>query len=127
MPFKLIIGHKGKAFKIESTNEFFIGKSLGDKVHGKEISPNLSEYELEITGASDIAGFPHMKGAAGIALRRVLLTKGWGMHDSRKGVRVKKTVRGEKLSEKTAQINLKVVKEGSKKLEEVFAPAEKKE
>ena len=130
MPFKLNISDKGKAWKLETEDEFLLGKSIGDKFDGKELKPELDGYELEITGGSDIAGFPMKAGIEGIALNRVLLTKGWGMHkqpmkekkkrSTPKGLRRRKTVRGQTVSEKTVQINLIITKAGSKKLEEVF-------
>ncbi len=120
MPFKLNISEKGKAWKLDIENEIFLSKNIGDKVHGKELSPELDGYELEITGASDIAGFPHKKDIEGQALRRVLLKRGWGMRDNTEGLRLRKTVRGKQLSDKTMQINLKVLKEGHKKLHDIF-------
>lgn len=130
MPFKLNISEKGKAWKIEITDESLVGKAIGDKVDGKEIKPELEGYELQITGASDLAGFPHSKDVEGLGLKGVLLTKGWGMRDNRPGVRKRKTVRGKVISLSTSQINLSVVKAGAKKLEEIFPeqnkPKEKK-
>jgi hypothetical protein len=43
-----------------------------------------------------------------------------GMRPTRpRGLRLKKTVRGEEISEKTSQVNLKVLKEGTKKFDEI--------
>ena len=120
MAFKIIIGDKGKAWRLEKDAEFLVGLSVGEKFDGKELGHELEGYELEITGGSDISGFPLSKDVEGIGIRRVLLKKGWGMKDSRKGVRLKKTVRGKTISDKIIQINMKVVKEGKKKLNEVF-------
>ena len=120
MPFKLIISDKGKAWKLETDSEYLIGKSVGETISGKEIKPELDGYELEITGGSDMAGFPHSKNVEGLALKKLLLKKGWGMHDNREGLRLRKTVRGKVLSASTSQINLKVAKVGSKGLMEVF-------
>src|SRR3989344_230145 len=120
MVYKLVIGNKGKAWKVELDSEVLAGKSLGDKVDGKDLKADLEGYEIEITGGTDTAGFPLKSDVEGIGLRRVLLTKGWGMRDSRKGVRIRKTVRGKTISEKVTQINLKVVKEGKKKLSDIF-------
>lgn len=137
MVFKINISESGKTYKAETENEFFVGRHVGEKVHGKEIKHELEGYELEITGATDIAGFPHKKDVEGPELKRVLFTKGWGMRkkprwagkhktQTSKGLRLKKTVRGKQLSEKTVQINMKVVKKGSTPLTEVFAaPAPK--
>jgi len=120
MPFKIIIGDKGKAWRIETEAESLVGKSVGDKFEGKEIKPELEGYELEITGGSDIAGFPLSTKVEGLGLKRLLLTRGWGMHDTREGVRLRKTVRGKTISASVVQINLKVVKHGKKSLAEVF-------
>jgi len=132
MVFKLNISEKGKAWKLENDSEDWIGKKIGEKVSGKEISADLEGYSLEITGTSDNAGFPGKKDEEGFAMKGILLTKGWGMHTKPKGLRkhpikkvpqgmrLKKTVRGNTISKDTAQINLKVLKSGSKKLEQVF-------
>ena len=131
MAFKLNISQKEKAWKIEIESDILVGKILGDKIPGSEISADLTGYELEITGASDISGFPHKKDVEGPELKRILLTKGWGMHkkprkegkktvSTPKGLRLRKTIRGNTISDKTVQINLKVLKEGSKKLSAVF-------
>lgn len=131
MPMKLNISEKEKAWKIELESEILSGKSLGDKIQGSEVSADLAGYELEITGASDKSGFPHKENIEGIGQRRVLLTKGWGMHkrprkegkkrvSTPNGLRLKKTVRGKELSEKTIQVNLKIIKTGSKALKEIF-------
>ncbi len=131
MPFKLNISEKGKAWKLESSSEYFVGKSLGDTLNGKDISEDLEGYELLVTGASDIAGFPHKSDVEGPELKKVLFTKGWGMHKKPRregkkkvqtpnGLRLRKTIRGKQLSEKTVQINLNVVKAGNKALKDVF-------
>jgi len=131
MMFKLNISEKGKAWKLESDSELFVTMKVGDKILGKEISKDLEGYELEITGASDKAGFAHKKDVEGQEIRRVLLTQGWGMHkrprklgkkkvSTPNGLRLKKSVRGKQLSENTVQINIKVLKEGSKKLVDIF-------
>jgi len=120
MAFKLNISDKGKAWRKEMEAEFLVGKPIKERFDGKEIGNEFEGYEFEITGGSDIAGFPLSKDVEGIGLRRVLLTKGWGMKDPRKGVRLRKTVRGKNISEKTVQINMKIIKHGKKKLEEIF-------
>ena len=127
MPFKLNISDKGKAWKLEIEDEVLIGKTIGEVVQGKEISEDLEGYELEITGASDIAGFPHKKDVEGPGLKKLMFSeKGWGMHAKKPGLRLRKTVRGTQLSEKTSQINFKVVKEGGKNLKGIF-PEQNKE
>lgn len=111
---------KGKSWKLQIEDESIVGKSVGDTVDGSLIKPELDGYEFVITGGSDMAGFPLYDKAEGLGLKRVLLKKGWGNRDNREGVRMKKTVRGKQISTTTSQINLKVTKVGSKKMEEIF-------
>jgi ribosomal protein S6E (S10) len=121
MAFKINVSHKGRTFKLESDNESFIRMKIGEHINGDIVSTELDGYSLEITGTSDIAGFPGIKGQTGSQLRRILLTKNdKGMNQTRpQGLRLKKSVRGEELSEKTSQINMKVLKEGHKKFDEI--------
>jgi small subunit ribosomal protein S6e len=139
MPFKINIGTKeGKTYKFETESEELVGKSLGDKIEGKEISPNFQGYEFEIKGTSDKSGFTSMKEVEGIGLKKMLLNYGKGMHKRSKkegkkkrsnptpgGLRLRKTVRGKVISPAIVQINLKLIKEGSKKLSEIFPEQDK--
>ena len=132
--FKINISEKsGKTYKIEAEAESLIDKELRDKVDGKEISPDLEGYEFEITGASDKSGFTALERVQGIGLKKVLLSFEKGMkkrprregkfkHSNKKpkGLRLRKTVRGRTISEAIIQINMKVLKEGKKKLSEIF-------
>ena len=134
MVFKLNISEKsGKTWKLETESEAFLEKKIGDKIDGKEISGELSGYEFEITGASDKAGFPAFKEVEGISLRKLLLTYGKGMKkrpkkegkkkrskNRPKGLRLRKTVRGKVISSEIVQINLKITKQGTKNLGEIF-------
>ena len=132
MAFKLNMSEKsGKTWKLETESEAFLEKALGDKIAGKEISSDLAGYEFEITGTSDNAGFPSFKEVEGIGLGKLLLGYGRGMHKKPRGVektpgkkpeglRLRKTVRGKIISPSIVQINLKILKHGSKKLDEIF-------
>jgi ribosomal protein S6E (S10) len=108
-------------------------------VQGKDISPDLEGYEFEITGASDKAGFTAMENVEGIGLKKVLLTYGKGFkkrpkkegkkkrsENNPKGLRLRKTVRGKVISPAIVQINLKILKQGNKKLSEIFPDQNKK-
>ncbi|MEK6860257.1 MAG: S6e family ribosomal protein [Nanoarchaeota archaeon] len=125
MPFKINISEKGKTYKLESENEVLIGKKIGEELEGDEISDDLKGYKLEIKGTSDIAGIPGAKGLEGSTYHRKLLKFGFGMKDKRKGIRLKKTLRGEEISAKTSQINMVVKKEGHKKFSELIKKEEK--
>ena len=101
-------------------SESLMGKNVGDKVDGKDIKPDFEGYEFEISGASDTSGFPLSKNVEGIALKGVLLTKGFGMKENIEGLRKKKTLRGKVITNTTSQINFSVLKQGHKKLAEIF-------
>lgn len=134
MVFKINIADKtGKTYHLESESEEISGKSLREKIPGKILSPDLEGYEFEISGASDKAGFTAMEHVEGIGLKKVLLTYGKGMkkkpkregkkpisNPKPKGLRLRKTVRGKIISPEISQINLKIIKQGNKKLEEIF-------
>ena len=129
--FKINIGAKdGKTFKLEAEAPALVEKSLNDKVEGKDVSPDLEGYEFEIMGTSDKSGFTSMKDVEGTGTKKVLLNYGKAMHkkpkgDKKKGtkpkgLRLRKTVRGKVISDVIIQINLKLLKEGEKKLAEIF-------
>jgi len=121
MTFSINISDRGKTYKVETESESLIGKKIGDKFQGGEILSDLSGYELEIRGTSDKAGFPGVKSEIGGGLRKVMFTKGPFLHEVKnKGVRKKKTVRGNEVGIYTRQVNAVVFKEGSKKLGEIF-------
>lgn len=134
MPFKINIAEKtGKTYKVELESEDIIGKSLGDNLDGNIILPELGGYEFQITGASDSAGFTVHEKVDGIGLKKLLLSYEKGMkkrprREGKKkrstlrpnGLRLRKTVRGKVISPAINQINLKIIKEGGKKLSEVF-------
>jgi small subunit ribosomal protein S6e len=110
----------GKSYQKALETQDFDGKKLGETVKGDFLG--LEGYELEITGGSDYAGFPLRKDIEGPARKRGLFKGGVGMRKvERKGIRKRKTVCGNTITEQTVQINLKVTKAGTKKLEEIFA------
>jgi len=134
MVFKINVAHKGRTFKVEAGDEKLVGRSIGDKVSGDEISEELKGYEIEITGTSDKAGFMGTADIDGTGLHKVLLSYGKGMHKrpkgekkvnkKPKGLRLRKTVRGKEISLDTIQINCKVLKEGDRKFEDLFGKDE---
>jgi len=141
MAFKINIAHEGKTYKIETEDEKLVGYAIGDSLKGEEISEELKDFDLEITGTSDKAGFCGMANIEGPNLKKVLLGYGKGMHikpkgerkkhnnKTPKGLRLRKTVRGREISLDTVQINTKLTKEGTKKFDSLFEPKaeEKKE
>ncbi|MFT4283059.1 MAG: 30S ribosomal protein S6e [Candidatus Woesearchaeota archaeon] len=106
----------------EKEADMFIGKKIGDVVKGEVLE--LPGYEMEITGGSDYAGFPMRKDVQGTARKKVLIVSGVGIRKNRKGRKARITVAGNTVFDKTAQINLKVLKAGKTPLFEEEKPAE---
>lgn len=126
--FKLVIGDpKSKKCYQKTLNaeqsKAILGKKIGESFKGEMI--DMTGYEFEITGGSDYCGFPMRKDVPGILRKKILAVTGIGMAKARNGQRQRKMIAGNTIYEKTAQINVKVVKEGKTPL----APAndEKKE
>lgn len=114
---KLVIGNKdGKSKQIEIDTTVLNGLKIGDKVNGDDL--NMKGYEFEITGGSDSSGFPMRKSLPGTLRRKILAQGGVGVKTKRKGMFVRKSVAGNTIYEKTAQVNLKILKKGA---EDIFA------
>lgn len=115
---KLNMGHKGKTYKAviaEDNIKFLAGKKIGDTFKGEGI--DMPGYEFQITGGSDSAGFPMRKDVEGTSKKKILISSGVGLRKiPRKGYRVRKSVAGNTVYERTAQLNVKVIKEGKNKL-----------
>lgn len=139
---KLVIGNPktGKSFQQEikdDVSKSFMNLKIGDKVKGELL--DYSGYEFQITGGSDKSGFPMRKDIDGIFKKKILAVKGLGLKRKTsktkkgkltfKGIRQRKTVAGNTIGVQTSQINLKIIKEGSKKIgpdaQAEAAPAEK--
>lgn len=119
--FKIVINDAktGKSYQKALSSDILLGKKIGDKIDGNLIG--LKEYSLIITGGSDKAGFPMRKDFEIIGRKKVLAGRSPGIRVKEKGIRIRKTVRGAIISDQTAQINLKVEKYGSDKLENLFS------
>lgn len=96
--------------------EVLVGKRIGDEIKGDTIG--FDGYTFLITGGSDHSGFPMRKDVQGSSRRKVLITGGVGLRKNKKGNRRRRTVAGNTIYEKTAQVNLKVLKQGKKPLVE---------
>ena len=124
--FKLCISDpsSGKTFQREvkvSLAVPFISLNIGESIKGDLF--DMGGYELQITGGSDYCGFPMRKGILGLR-KKITIYGGVGFRGEAKGIKRRKTVCGHKIHERISQINLKVIKQGSKKLNEIFGVAE---
>lgn len=113
--FKVVIGTKeGKCLQkeiAEADANTFLGKKVGDKIAGETMG--FTGYEFEITGGSDYAGFPMRKDIPGVGRKKILAVECIGLKKSTKGTRIRKTVCGNTIHPKIAQINLKITKAGA--------------
>lgn len=120
MEIKLVISNPktGKSYQKPVEDSALLGKKIGDKVSGDLFG--LPGYELEIRGGSDSAGFPMRKDVDSSGRKHALLTDGPGVHIDRKGMKKRKTIRGNTIDESTAQVSVKVIKSGSKDIDDIL-------
>jgi len=130
MEFKVNIGDPktGKTVqKVVSGDhaQALLKKKIGEKISGEAIG--FPGYEFEITGGSDYCGFPMRRDVRGSARKKVLIVSGVGIRKNVRGRKIRKTVAGNTVYSKTAQINLKTLKQGEKPLVEEKKEGEKAE
>ena len=125
--FKVVVNDvkDGKSHQVQISGHHansLIGKKIGDEVDGIFIS--LPGYKLKITGGTDKNGFPMRNDLSGSSRRRLLLSKSKGFHPKEKGLRHKKSIRGNTINQDLVQINMKVAKHGSKPIQDLLQPEE---
>ena len=128
--FKITISDtKGKSI-IKELKEDDAGPLLGLLV-GQETDASLVglKGKIKITGGSDKSGVPMRGDLLGTARKRILISKGVGLQDVKKGLRKRKLLRGNTISEEIYQINSRydgeIKVEEPKKEEKAEAPKEK--
>ena len=120
--FKLTVSDpktkKGETKEVKDAEaRIFLGKKLGETVDAS----SLGIGKVMLTGGSDKAGFPMRHDVLGGGKNYVLMTPGTGYNSSEKGIKKRKLVRGNTVTEEIYQLNLKKVEEQSK--EEPIAKA----
>ena len=108
----------GKSYQKVLEEGILNGEKIGSKVNGNLLG--LEGYELEITGGSDSAGFPMLKNLDASGRKKVLFSRGPCVKIKRKGMKLRRTVRGNTVSEFISQINLKVLKYGKKGIDDLL-------
>lgn len=111
---------KAYSKKLEETP--FIGKKIGDEVSLNEVG--LDGYKGIITGGSDKTGTPMRSNFPGTGRKKLLIYPGVGFKKGRHGERRKKPLRGNTIAGDIHQVNVKVIQEGQKKIEELFVKTE---
>ena len=119
---KLVLSNPadGTAKSIQLDSRVFqllIGKKIGDEIDGSILG--FKGYKIKITGGTDRDGFPMRPDVSGPRKVRILLSGGVGFHPKdkpsskkkkrlrrrKKGLRKRKMVRGNVISEAIAQVN----------------------
>ncbi len=102
-----------------------VGKRMGESIDGAVVG--LEGFKIKITGLSDSSGSPSRSEIDGTRKATPLLGYGVGMRQRGRGYRSRRSVRGNTVSTDTVQINTVIEGYGSKPMEELFKPKEKKE
>ncbi|MEM3820083.1 MAG: 30S ribosomal protein S6e [Nitrososphaerota archaeon] len=102
--------------------QLFIGKKIGDEIDGSILG--FKGYKIKITGGTDRDGFPMRPEVSGPRKVKLLISGGAGFHPRekpaskkkkkrlrriKKGLRKRRTVRGNVISEAITQINAVLV------------------
>ncbi|NPE07682.1 MAG: 30S ribosomal protein S6e [Asgard group archaeon] len=121
--FQLNIGDpkSGKSFKtvIEGGKAtLLIGKKISEEIEGGPLG--FPGYIFKITGGSDKDGFPMKSNLEGPIRKRILTTSGQGFRIKEHGLRKRKLVRGNTISDDIYQVNIRIVEMGKKKIDELI-------
>lgn len=107
-----------------------IGRRVGEVVDGSIV--NMPGHKAQITGGSDKDGFPMRPSVHGGIRRGVMLSGGVGFNPQHEGIRRRKTIRGNTITDEIAQVNMKIVEKPkgakeAKKAKEKKKPKPEKE
>jgi len=127
--FKVIVSDPeegtSKVVELEGTRAApLVGRKIGETVDGSMF--DLPGHKVQIRGGSDKDGFPMKLNVHGGVRRKIILSGGVGFHPKDDGMRRRKTVRGDVITEEIVQVNAKIV-EKPKQAKEGKKAKEKKE
>ena len=126
MAFKIVVSEKELSYQLEVDNAKQLnGLKIGEEFDGQIVG--LDGYTLKITGGSDKNGFAMKRDVDGPRRIKSLLTGGVGYRPKGDGVKRRKTVRGNTISEDIVLINTVVTKAGSKSISDILNPEEERE
>ena len=105
--FKIIVSDKnGKSVSKELKDKEaqpLVGLRAGEIVDATVVG--ITPGKIQLKGGSDKSGTPIRSDVHGGVKKYVLLSKGAGMRDDREGIRKRKLVRGNMITEEIYQIN----------------------
>jgi small subunit ribosomal protein S6e len=110
--FKVIISDPetgtSKVVELEEARAVpLIGRKIGEIIDGSIV--DLPGKKVQITGGSDKDGFPMRPNVHGGVRRQVVLSGGVGFDPKQEGERMRKTVRGNVITDEIVQVNMKIV------------------
>jgi len=114
-----------KSWPVEKTDFRIVGGHIGEVFEGIKIG--LPGYMFKITGGSDNSGIPMRPDVHGGVKKQLLLRGGVGFHPDRKGLRRRKTIRGNVITENMSQINVVVTEYGKENIFKDVEPVVVKE
>lgn len=105
--FKIIISDKnGKSVSKELKDKEaqpLVGLRVGEIIDSSVVG--IPSGKIQLKGGSDKSGTPIRSDVHGGVKKYVLLSKGAGMRDDREGIRKRKLVRGNMITEEIYQVN----------------------
>lgn len=119
--FKVIISDPedgtSKMVELEETRAAsLIGRRIGEVIDGSVV--DLPSSKVQISGGSDKDGFPMRPSVHGGVRRRIVLSKGVGFNPAIEGLRRRKTIRGNVITDEIVQVNLKITEKAKKRQKE---------
>lgn len=119
---RLIIGDPGTGQTLqlelsEQRSRLLHGKIIGEIIDGGPLG--FGGYQFKITGGSDGDGTPMRPDVHGAVRKRPLLSGGIGYKPKTKGLRRRRRVRGNEITEEIVQVNTKIITHGGKPLLEL--------
>ncbi len=128
MVYKVVVSDEDVTYQLELEDKdarSVNGLKIGDEFSGGILG--LKGYRLMITGGSDKNGFPMKRDVNGTRRFKSLVSGGTGFKPTKKGLRRRKTVRGNTIADDISQINVKVSERGEQTLTEIFEEPEEEE
>jgi small subunit ribosomal protein S6e len=127
--FKVIVSDPetgtSKAVELEEARATpLIGKRIGEVIDGAIV--DFAGHKIQVMGGSDKDGFPMRPSVHGGVRRRIVLSGGVGFNPLDEGLRRRKSIRGNVITDEIVQINAKIV-EKPKHPKEAKKPKEKKQ
>ena len=110
--FKVIVSDPetgtSKAVELEEARATpMIGKRIGEVIDGTIV--DFAGHKVQIMGGSDKDGFPMRPSVHGGVRRSIVLSGGVGLNPLNGGMRRRKTIRGNVITDEIVQVNAKIV------------------